>query len=105
MHDDEIIRIALPSSDTDDTSENAESTSSDSGLGLVFPSIDDLGITRYRNTQYEVSSTVRGVATTADKHDIVHLLHPWIDSRLDECCRKHVEGQILPVGWTLMERG
>lgn len=35
----------------------------------------------------EVQEILRGVAVVADKYDLVHLLHPWADSWLDQGCR------------------
>ncbi|KAB5545661.1 hypothetical protein GE09DRAFT_1243407 [Coniochaeta sp. 2T2.1] len=42
---------------------------------------------RFCNAPEDVSTVLRGITCTADKYDMVRLLHPWADAWLDEGCR------------------
>ncbi|OIW26448.1 hypothetical protein CONLIGDRAFT_716730 [Coniochaeta ligniaria NRRL 30616] len=40
-----------------------------------------------------------GAAVTADKYDLVHLLHPWANAWLEDGCRKYHRIDIYPPNW------
>lgn len=51
------------------------------------------------NSLDDISEILRGVALFADKHDIVHLLHPWAKSWLGDLRKGFHEDAEEDVGW------